>query len=245
MNFVVTSVNGIARYNFYIPIIKWAWEKLGWQLLVLTPFELHPFRNETITQCIRLYASILKTIKPDDMVMTTDADMIPLSDYWQPDNTKLTIYGHDLTNFNHVPICYIAAPKYIWGEMMHLSTPNVKELMQRDLTGSKALSEIQSEWWQVDQDIVTERVKDFEKLFTDHVVKINRGVENTGYPLGRFDRSVMKYPESGKLIDFHCPVDGWNHIETIKDVLIKSFGEHPPWIDSYTSEFKASNSINK
>lgn len=242
MNHVVISTNNNPRYKYYTPLVKWAWEKLEWNLITLSPFQLPPYKEETITQCVRLYACILKSIQPDDIVMTSDADMMPLSNYWQPDNVKLNIYGHDLTDYKHTPICYIAAPKHIWGELMHLNSANVKELMDRDLKVTKALSDNFCDWWQVDQDIITERINDFKERNPGRWVNIDRGTESTGYPAGRFDRSVMKYPENG-LVDFHLPADGWNHTDIIKEVMTKAFNELPEWIDQYTIEFKAEHNL--
>jgi hypothetical protein len=154
--------------------------------------------------------------------MTSDADMIPLSDYWHPDRDKITTYGHDLTRYKHVPMCYIAMNVASWRKVMNL-TDNYYDDLDRDLQNSSALSDIKygdGGWWGVDQDIITERLSNYP------TVKIDRGTESNGYPRGRYDRSAMNdFPST--MIDFHAPHDPQNHIEKIREVIIKAFGECP------------------
>lgn len=220
MKYVIVSCNANSDYEFYLPLVKWAWKKLGWEVIVMWPFPAWPYREETITQCIRLYAALLPQIKDDDLLMTSDADMIPLSDYWKPDADKITTYGHDLTGYQHVPMCYIAMTAANWKKVMNLNG-QLSDCLLNDLSNSKALSEERTEWWGVDQDIITERLSHHDRL------NINRGIEPDSYlPKGRFDRAGMQYPKT-PLIDLHAPREGWNHWEMIKEVITKAFGECP------------------
>lgn len=218
--YVIISSNGHPDYEWYIPIVRWAWKKLGWETIVMRPIEIKPYREVTITQCIRLYAACDKLIfNDDDLIMTSDADMIPLSNYWNPDPEKITTYGHDLTGFKHVPICYIAMSAARWRKVMNLEG-SIEFCLNRDLKLSKAKSFFKWRWWYVDQDIITERLSHFS------VSKINRGIEPGSYlPLGRMDRAGMKYPST--LIDFHAPKEPQKNINEIKEVILKAFGECP------------------
>ena len=230
--YVILSTNDNPDYEFYIPLATWAWNKIGWDVVVLKPFPLEPYREETITQVMRLYAGMLKMFEADDLIMTSDADMIPMVDYWNPKPDEITIYGHDLTNYIHVPICYIAMNKTNWQKVMNLNSTDIKELMHRDLEPSNALSSERDKWWGVDQDIITER------LSHHSVTKIDRGTEPGSYlPLGRLDRAGMKYPK--EMIDFHAPRQGWAHIDKIKEALLKSFDEFPEWLDEHVNKYTA------
>lgn len=230
--YVVISHNDNPDYEFYIPIVKWAWQVCGWGVLAIKPFPLPPYDEVTITQCVRLYAGILKAIEKDDILMTSDADMIPLADYWQPKMYDITTYGKDLTDY-HFPMCYIAMTKRKWGQVMNLNSKDIKELMSRDLKDTSALSEDPTKKWVVDQDIITERLKNFDRI------DISRGTDRkTSYPLGRVDRSTnCKIPE-GPLIDFHAPRKGWEHGETIKNVLKLAFGSYPEEINDHIEDYK-------
>lgn len=222
--YVIVSSNGRPEYEYYLPILKWAWKKIGWEVIVLRPIELTPYREETITQCIRLYAPLLDVFGEDDLLMTSDADMIPLSDYWNPNPDEITIYGHDLTDYTQIPMCYIAMSFSKWKEVMGLSG-TITQCLERDLSLSKALSENKEEWWGVDQDIITNKLSSFP------ITKIYRGKEEGSYlPKGRYDRDGMIIPTT--LIDFHAPHFPNKYITEIKNILFLAFGEAPDFLNT-------------
>jgi hypothetical protein len=169
----------------------------------------------------------MNEVNNEDIIMTSDADMLPLSDYWQPNAADITVYGHDLTGHQQVPMCYVAMTKANWLKVMNLApmSYSLAHYLRRDLADTNALSTVQHEWWVVDQDILTDR------LSKHQVVNVLRGIEPNSYlPLGRMDRANMKqYPQT--LIDFHGPRKGWEHLPKIKEILLKAFGELPEWFD--------------
>ena len=61
--YVIISSNSNPDYEWYLPLVKWAWNKLGWEVVCLRPFKSDIYREETITQCIRLYAALLPQFK--------------------------------------------------------------------------------------------------------------------------------------------------------------------------------------
>lgn len=212
--YIIISSNKNPDYEFYVPIVKWAWKQFGWDVICLRPFTLNGYRDETITQVMRLYAS--DYLKGDALLMTSDADMIPLSDYWQPALTDITCYGHDLTGYVHQPMCYVAMLSSKWSEVMNL-TGNMYNDMRRDLAETKAKSDSWSEWWQVDQDLLTDR------LSRVNVAKVDRGIEPGSHlPYGRVDRAGMKWVQDP--IDFHAPKEPTKHRAAINDVLLRVFG---------------------
>ncbi len=221
--YVIVSSNGNVDYEWYIDLVEWAWKRLGWETIVMRPFQLDNYREITITQCIRLYAaSDLVKFQDDDILMTSDADMIPLSDYWKPDPNKITVYGHDLTKFKHIPICYVAMNARNWRNVMNLNN-NIKDCMHRDLINSRAMSIFKFRWWYVDQDILTDR------LSFHQIEKVNRGFEtNSKFAFGRVDRASHNFPSA--LIDYHVPRSPTQHIKEIKNVIFKAFGECPSFL---------------
>lgn len=232
MKYVVISSNKNPDYEFYLPLVEWAWNRLGWDVIIMYPFNCFPYKEETITQCMRLYVASLSELNllDDDLLMTSDADMIPLADYWKPNPNEITAYGHDLTGYQHVPMCYIAMNVANWKKVMNL-TNDMNHCMQRDLADSKALSPNKTEWWGVDQDIITER------LSRHTVTKIDRSIEPNSYlPKGRFDRASMQYPKT-PLIDFHAPREGWKHFDKIKEVITKAFGSFPDELLNMTNGY--------
>lgn len=260
--FVVISVNENPEYLFYVPLVVWAWRKLGWEPLMFKTFVmqgdkwqelkrlweqtgdifLQPtikfiegYDSSTQAQISRLYAAC---VKPFDYIMTSDVDMLPLSDYWKFDPEKITVWGHDLTGYQHMPICYIGMKGARWIEVMGLTSDDFSSLMKRDLDNMpNAKSEDQVKRWVVDQDLITERINavQFEKEF------VHRGVYENGYPIGRVDRSAWKIDLEVN-IDCHLPRGGysdWTSQMKIMDVLYTNFpDENFSWVTQYITAFK-------
>src|SRR5688500_6924379 len=99
--YIILSVNDNPDYLYHVPLVCWAWRKLGWEPIVFFQghmidssttmvfrttkisesngwqLEKHrDYQSETITQVSRLYASCIV----DGYLMTGDIDMLPLSD---------------------------------------------------------------------------------------------------------------------------------------------------------------------
>lgn len=205
--YIILSVNGNQDYLFYLPLTCKLWQKFGWTPIVFyngddtdqyrlamnQPFNavilklnsIPGYRSDTITQTSRLYATCLDFLEPTDYLMTGDIDMIPLSDYWHPDTSKVTVYGHDLTGYTQYPICYIGATVENWRKFMKLDSMDYQSMLKRDLDSMPNASDPAWEkYWSVDQELATQRIKEFsfEKDF------INRGQYPNGYAKGRIDR---------------------------------------------------------
>lgn len=249
--YIILSVNDNPSYLFYVPLVVWAWRKFGWDPIVFfvgldnqpplfglafheqlyinegwKVFSVPGYKSETIAQVSRLYAACVS----DGYLMTTDADMLPLSDYWLPDENKLLVYGRDLTDY-HYPICYIGARSAIWSQVMDIQTRDFYEHIKRDLRH-------QDNMWGLDQDIITEKINNSK--FTPE--RIDRGTDKrTGYPLGRVDRSNWRL-DHDVLIDAHLPHDILTNEASFKKVLELLHTVWPKedwsWWITYTKEFK-------
>lgn len=193
------------------------------------------FGSDTIAQVSRLYAACLAFKGDIDgagaFLMTSDIDMLPLSDYWKPDVNKLTAYGRDLTDY-HYPICYIAADNHKWDEIMSLdSSGSIDEFIARDLRTQKNM-------WTLDQDIITERIN--ASKYTPE--RIDRGTDKrTGYPIGRIDRSHWTLDHK-QYIDCHMFHDVHRNEESFKKTLQMLHTVWPKedfsWWVRYYVEFK-------
>jgi hypothetical protein len=250
--YIILSVNDNPDYLFHVPLVCWAWEQLGWWPIVLYEGEfsaipdyvfkftfeeydgsfvhalspIHGYRSDTITQVSRLYGACIA----DGYIMTGDIDMLPLSDYWQPDYNKLTVWGRDLTDY-HYPICYIGAPSETWREIMNIGTCEYNELIKRDLRQQKNM-------WVLDQDLITEKINNSGFI----PFRKDRGTDKrTGYPIGRIDRSHWTL-EHKEYIDCHMFHDVHRNEESFKKTLNMLHTVFPnedfKWWVQYTKEFK-------
>lgn len=213
--FVVLAVDDTKKYLTCLPIVMWAWEKIGWTpLLVLygnkkymssvtllngfPMLEGNPLsglKNSTLAQVSRLYVAGSEIFQEGDYIMTSDADMLPLSDYWDTDPSKITVWGHDLTGFGHYPICYIGMTRERWIEVMGITNSNMDALITRDIEWWKSRFD---NIWLADQDIVTAKINETEF----EVKHVYRGVYPNGYAMNRVDRSAW-HLNHNQFVDCH------------------------------------------
>lgn len=267
---VVISSNGNNDYLFFLPIVTFMWKKFGWNVVTLIPEydldcpqvdvinRLSPpkwtgliyglehidgIRSETMAQCCRLYAANIVS----GVIMTSDMDMIPLSDYWNPWSDKITCYGRDLTDY-HFPICYISAHSDWWKKVMNL-TGDMRSDMMRDFDlFPQSKSNEWAKWWQIDQDIITERINervwDIDEAGNKlHLELINRGTQPNNYPLGRIDRGCWEQSlQQPERIDAHLLRPGYTpeNFEKILSLIQSVFpDENLDWMREYKNEYVA------
>jgi hypothetical protein len=208
MKTAILSTDDNQDYLGYLPYVQVAWNLLGWNTLtfyigdkdlesseknkIINLDPIKGFRNATVLQVSRLFGAKYT----DGFIMTSDVDMMPLSDYWKPDLNSWTVYGEDLTDYKHYPICYIAAPNILWNQIIY--EQSIQELLEKY---KQSKSHNFDEWWYVDQDIITERLR------PQKPTSINRGSIYHGIAKGRIDRIAWSQTlniEEVK-IDAHMP----------------------------------------
>jgi hypothetical protein len=265
MKYVVISSNLNDDYLFYVPIVTWAWNKLGWSVIFLSPnYEKQPKyivvhnlfitlnennihysweRNEfdydevSICQIARLYTVDIGKFWILDYILTSDADMMPLSDYWTVVYSEIRCYGKDLSDV-HYPICYIGMSVCEWKRVMDL-TSNFSRDIKRDLQDREDINSTDKEKsWVCDQNLVTERLQN------ETVNSIERGIyTHNGYPIGRIDRSSWARSLAQKeRIDCHLPRRGylqenWNLVMTLIKECFKVSGEEIKWMEDYRKKY--------
>lgn len=232
--YVVISSNDNPDYYQYVPFVIKAWNQLGWKVITFLRGDKKllnklidgenifyfldgksKYRDETLVQVSRLFGGCLIE---NGLIMTADGDMMPCSDYWKPNENEVTCYGHDLTGYGHYPICYISMSAIKWRDVMECkSGDNVLNEIESLLDKyPQAASEDWYEWWQVDQDIITEKLK------KETVNSILRGGDNRfGLAKGRIDR--FNWAETLNVenpIDAHMPRPF--DIEAANNILIKT-----------------------
>jgi hypothetical protein len=230
--YVVISTNDNPDYYQYIPFVCKAWNNLGWKVICFTRerninlehlqdgynhfYQLKgesKYRDETLVQVSRLFGAYCF----DGLIMTADGDMMPCSNYWQPNDNEITCYGHDLTGYGHYPICYIAMNSSQWKRVMDITDEDLMIQIERLLDKyENASSDNWEQWWQVDQDIITEKLK------KETVNSILRGGDNRfGLAKGRIDR--FNWSETLNVenpIDAHMPRPF--DVEAANNILIKT-----------------------
>lgn len=204
--YVVISVNENPEYQFYIPLVVWAWNKIGWGVILIRTaqnpdmdalmrkycspeveiwLKNDKYPSAMVAQVSRLYAAIGNL--DENYIMTSDVDMLPLSDYWKFDPEMITLWGWDLTEYHHVPMCYVGMKASKWMEVMNITSNDYNELINRDIDSEPNSKSTDSQkLWSLDQDILTDRIN---SCLTEKNM-VHRGVYANGYPIGRVDRSA-------------------------------------------------------
>lgn len=208
---IILSTDDNSNYLPYLEYTQRAWNLLGWDTLtfylgsntlestqknkIVKIYPMSGYKNCTIVQVSRLFGFKYIT---DGIIMTSDIDMIPLSDYWKPEYNNITCYGYDLTNFTQFPICYIAANQHNWENL--INSDSIEALLS-DYPYAK--SDNFNQWWFTDQLIITDKIKKF--TIKPHIVY--RGLSIHNLALGRVDRiawNETRYDNNPK-IDAHMP----------------------------------------
>jgi hypothetical protein len=258
MKYIILSVNENVDYFAYVPLTCWAWRRIGWEPILFyhrenesdsltlveelvakySSVETHflksipGYRSDTITQVSRLYGQCLngnKQYRADDYIMLGDIDLIPLSDYWHPDNNRIIVYGHDLTNYTHYPMCYIGMNREKWNDVMGTTWPgDYNAFIQRDLDKiPNAKEQDFYKRWFVDQDLITERLLPYK----DKITFVDRGKYANGYAFGRVDRGEWNVNQHN-WIDSHLHRDLFKHFYTKelpqdqRDLYAKKWQDH-------------------
>lgn len=255
--YIVLSVNENPKYLFYTPLVCWAWHKIGWHPIVFCAGPMNDklgficdftidyripmlpamvsvteYPSETVAQVSRLYGACVYGVKPEDYLMTSDIDMLPLSNYWIV-MRGITSWGHNLSN-EHYPICYIGMECYLWRNVMRTEGYDYNEEMRQDL----AIKDYHPIKWTTDQDIITHRIDTTAVKLT----LINREVDKrTGYPIGRVDRSAW-HLHHDQFIDAHLPHDILTNEKSYNNVmeLLRKIwpSEDFGWFEQYYRDFK-------
>jgi len=222
--YVVVSTNNNPDYIFFAPYIEKAWNSFGWNLCVMITQDVNEadlklsnpesvvvrlpniegLRQESIAQAGRLYAA--NYLPLDTLLMTSDMDLLPLSDYWHPNENEITVYGHDLTWNTYLPMGYISMIGSDWEKYMNLTGISFND-MNRDSNEYRemVLSPDFERWWNWDWQMITDRMKPHYNKITF----INRGqIDIAGATLakGRIDRYNWDVTQSQPepFIDAHC-----------------------------------------
>jgi hypothetical protein len=219
---VVVSTTNNPDYYFYAKYVEHAWNKLGWDLCIMITDGVDPLnlelsnpsttivqlpkiegiREETIAQAGRLYAA--NYLPKDALIMTSDIDLIPLSDYWNPDINNVTIYGHDLTWRTYFPMGYCAMSGENWFKHLRCTYDTKSDLLRDVDEIGLARSNDWEQWWNHDWSLLTKRLKELGNGLTF----IDRGQVNiAGATLakGRIDRyNWIETQKQDSFIDAHC-----------------------------------------
>lgn len=216
--YAILSTDNNPDYYSLLPLVCHSWRKIGYTPVIIfvnvphdtiikimdacpgaVKTELGPHegvKDSTIAQVQRLWE--WQRAAEDDVLITADADMVIARDIFTHDvsHGQIVSYGYDLTGRSELPICYVKATAAKW-----------RELMGEFTIPEKAYSERWEDYWSVDQQLLTQRAREYGM---GRITFIDRGNQNKhGLPTGRWDRyDFANIPDS--IIDVHMPRNDWD-----------------------------------
>ncbi len=256
---IILSTTVDDNYLFFLPITVWAWKQMGYEAVVIVPLndsfklkkvidftlvicpsckfcylpDIGRYKESTIFQCARLYASAIywDGWSHDEYLLLSDIDMIPLSkEYFTHDQTKINYIGHDLTDFQHIPICYVGMSTSKWKEVMNIGDGLLEPEMKTGMAPFK-------DNWGMDQDMLTDKMKAYG---LEKCNSIHRGKLSSGQAKGRICRAYGFDIETPSPIDAHMQRPGYEPQAFAQIIaLIKKTwpSENVQWIVNYKNDY--------
>ncbi len=183
------------------------------------------------TQCIRLYIQDL--LSNNKYFVISDADMFIGSSFLYRDFDKINVFGHDLTGFGEIPMCYVGCTVEKWKAIIG------DDGFKKDLENyGKPNSTEWHEAWGCDQQLLTAKLKNYG---FDKINFINRGHDqsNAGLPMGRWDRFNWQKP-AGEIHDVHLmrnPLSDESFPKIVEMCHTVYPKEDWSWLNEYREDF--------
>jgi|GEM_PF-6930163 len=257
---VLLSVDNNPSYLYLLPIVCKSWQLQGWKcyinynnvydkilhLICDTLDELGIIndgkydtrqpttQNKAIyAQCERMYMPINQN--NEDYFIMSDADMFIASDFLNRDYDKVNAFGHDLTGYGQIPMCYVGMTGNKWKELMHPFDveADLKKFAKKDAEDFYVA-------WGCDQDILTGRLRTVIGFQNVNFIKRGQDPYNEGLPMGRWDRHNWVKP-AGVIHDCHLSPEGYTDGGTER--LFAMCNDIYPneswhWIKDYQTKFR-------
>ena len=249
------------KYLFFLPIVTWAWNKLGVDVVLFLPkyknsneaeklllinkqkiitksnlmycyFECPENKKSTYAQCSRLFAGCLY-FSDDEILITSDIDMAVFSKDLIQSDDNIHVWGTDLVPAGQIPICYISMPKSKWKQVIRCDNHSYQEMLDYHL-GSIECENFRGNYWAKDQEMA------FTHIMPHNFVEHKRAKPGTQFATRREDRDSWGNADRFNLIDAHLPRPGYTD-ENFEKIL-KLFKDVYPndnfdWIIDYINEY--------
>lgn len=200
------------------------------------------YRSSTAAQVVRLYSALVSpTLAPEDYVLTSDVDMLPLSlgAFWHR-GKEVQLHHASAYGGEKWPMCYVGTTAATW----HAINGTCSDTKLTDALAS-VLAEIgtgatHDTAWNADEAILAARLRAWAGPLGvgARADMLNRP---GGWPVpDRIDRVVWpEHPEVAGKTDAHCPRPGWSaeNWPRIRPILEQLVPDLVPWADDYRARF--------
>jgi hypothetical protein len=249
------------KYLFFLPIVTWAWNKLGVDVICFMPykntsgsrfmlvsdtltknkangviynFDCSENKEATYAQCSRLFAHTVTTPE-DGALIVSDVDMLVFK-VPPVDPLKFTIWGADLVPKDQYPMCYIAAAHETWAASFSKYGDTLQQCLD-NLLGDIDCENMRGNYWGKDQQTA------FEEISKTAPLLVNRAKDGTQFATHRIDRDDAFFLErlTPDIVDYHAHRPGYTESNVEKIISVISFmypDEDLNWIRTYANEYR-------
>jgi hypothetical protein len=268
----IVSTNYDPKYVFFMPIMAWAWNKLGVgvHFIVPSPFRIGgnalfeyvrrntfvgktkeqtsisifdaPTENHevTYTQVSRLFAAADTSIPDDEILITSDIDMLVFQVPPHDLNGVFSVFGADLVPPRQFPMCYVTATAAAWRKVF-VKGRTLQECLD-DALAAENCQNMRGNLWCRDQEILHNEI-----TLTESILYFNRAYEGTQFATHRVDRDNHFWEQNllnsgGGLVDAHLWRPGYTEENTEKiirllEIMYPLDSFH--WVREYAAEFRS------
>lgn len=247
-------------YLFNLPIVTWAWNKLGVEVELFLPnynravdprktelatmfnriknihfFNCPPEKEATYAQVSRLFACCLN-LPEDEVLITSDADMMVFKKPPVDLNGLITIFGYDLVPENQYPMCYASGSVKEWQDTFRTKLYTTYQQQLDYYLGNENCENMRGNLWSRDQELL------FNFTSQMHRVEVPRARPGTQFAENRLDRDDAYILDrlSPDIVDYHMHRPLWEEANFQKLMTIMKYfwpTEDFTWIETYRQEY--------
>lgn len=254
------------QYLYFVPIVTWCWNKLGIDVICFMPnheniaganpnkltmivhtcmalglnlriekFKCPEHKEATYAQCLRNYTACLE-IPDDELIVTSDVDMLLFKIPEYIDNGLFSVFGYDLVPQGQFPQCYVTAPVKAWREVFNLNGKTYQQAID-ELLGDDECENYRGCRWSVDQE---QSFLNISKVDHNLIPRARPGTQFASHRVDREDINWRAYVND-ELVDAHLWRPGYTdeNFANIMELLKMKFpNDIFDWLVNYTNEYK-------
>ena len=193
-------------------------------------------KSPTYSQLSRLMAWGIKDIADDEVVYTSDCDMLNFKLPPYDDSFDFTVWGNDLTPSTQYPVCYVGAKKSVWKRFFGIEDKDYQGALDYHL-GNIQCEHMRGNYWCYEQELI------YKTLQNANCKLIPRSNGENQFALHRVDRTDLHYKDrlDHDIIDAHLWRPGFKEENFEKILELMKFmypNDKFDWLVEYTNEYR-------
>jgi len=199
-------------------------------------FKCPKHKEATYAQVGRLFAGAM-VLPKDEILVTTDIDMLVFKNVFFDSMGFLNILGHDLVPSGQFPMCYAYAKTKVWRDVMNIGVKSFQECLDEKL-GHEECENMRGNLWARDQELLYQHACGENGALR----LIKRARPETQFAMNRIDRDDSFFMDrlNSDIIDYHMHRPGYTQ-ENFHKILgvIQYFypGEALTWMMDYRNQY--------